>query len=630
MNSKVISLFILGVVLTSIFCLSACKKDVEEPELPVLLSDTVIAVKGIVDLPAGSTVSLTGWSVNSGLSTAPVVNDSFNIPQASTSFSLMFALDQNNNERLMGLVYPGQTDYTINSSTTVLAMLMKMPPVISLTEQAQINLINAIKSSNQFLETVQAFESSFLQNTSLFDTTNLVFINSLNSLFEQVSLRIDGTQAVETVNFVRAGRTIIVQNPGKSYVQRIGVYKDNEEVHSFELDRYVFFAGSIPEIITSFGNPSDPIESEPYTLQGDGEFEFRIRTGRPPFPLSDNLSRDAFISNLVNVILDHLDFFLPNLPSTGCMDEVQSFVRSEVAAYIDLSSENPADSKSLVALIFKVSSSSIELIETLSGCSESTAYSGFLGKLKKFVGFLDKVSNVSQTLNDAIFIKEFLFDPAATDTCFYASGEVVSTCGGCGDSTSVTDIDGNEYPIVQIGDQCWTAENLKTTRFADGSVIPNVTSVDSWINLSTPAWCNYENSPANDITYGKLYNWFTVADPRNVCPTGWHVPTDAEWTVLTDYLGGQDVAGGKMKTTSGWQSPNTGATNESGFSGLPGGFRYDYGGDFGSIGYYGYWWSSSESSASAAWYRFLFYNNDYASRNSSYKQGGFSVRCLRD
>jgi uncharacterized protein (TIGR02145 family) len=211
----------------------------------------------------------------------------------------------------------------------------------------------------------------------------------------------------------------------------------------------------------------------------------------------------------------------------------------------------------------------------------------------------------------------------------FSNGANFTPCSG--DITSVTDADGNEYPVVQIGNQCWTKENLKTTKFADGSVIPNVTSYDAWNNLSSPAWCNYENSASNDISYGKLYNWFTAADPRNVCPTGWHVPTDAEWTVLTDYLGGGIVAGGKMKSTTGWNAPNTGATNESGFSGLPGGYLDGYDGyHFGFVGDFGSWWSSTESSTATAWARNLYYSNGLALRSNLIKQDGLSVRCLRD
>ena len=200
---------------------------------------------------------------------------------------------------------------------------------------------------------------------------------------------------------------------------------------------------------------------------------------------------------------------------------------------------------------------------------------------------------------------------------------------------SVADIDGNIYPTVLIGNQWWTAENLKTARFADGTEIPNVTDDEAWANLDIPAWCNHGDSAANDITYGKLYNWFTVAEPNNVCPTGWHVPTDAEWTDLTDYLGGHDVAGWKMKTTSGWiqlQGQNGNGTNEIGFSGLPGGMRstvIDLFG-FSGTGYLGGWWSSSESSTTNAWQCILLSENDNAARDFTFKQFGFSLRCVKD
>jgi uncharacterized protein (TIGR02145 family) len=194
---------------------------------------------------------------------------------------------------------------------------------------------------------------------------------------------------------------------------------------------------------------------------------------------------------------------------------------------------------------------------------------------------------------------------------------------------SVTDMDGNVYPIVLIGSQLWMAENLKTTRFADGTEIPNVPDNEAWGSLDTPAWCNYDNNAANDITYGKLYNWFTGADPRNVCPAGWHVPTDAEWTVLTDFLGGTYFAGGKMKAITGWNPPNTGATNESGFSGLPGGLASEYG-NFVNNGLSGFWWSSSANDASNAWCLAMSHGFEYANIITRTKRKGYSVRCLRD
>ena len=204
-------------------------------------------------------------------------------------------------------------------------------------------------------------------------------------------------------------------------------------------------------------------------------------------------------------------------------------------------------------------------------------------------------------------------------------------------STSITDIDGNIYKKVTIGTQTWMAENLKTSKYNDGTVIPNITDNTNWTNLTTGAWSYYNNDAVNNAKYGKLYNWYAVSSStngnKNVCPTGWHVPTDAEWTVLTDYLGGKSVAGGKMKEvgTTSWNSPNTDATNISLFTGLPGGNRYGDG-SYDLIGDYGYWWSSTEANTSQAWALGLGYRSDYASIDSyfNFKYFGLSVRCLRD
>jgi uncharacterized protein (TIGR02145 family) len=195
----------------------------------------------------------------------------------------------------------------------------------------------------------------------------------------------------------------------------------------------------------------------------------------------------------------------------------------------------------------------------------------------------------------------------------------------------VNDIDGHIYPTLQIGSQFWMVENLRSSSFVNGEPIPNVTDNTAWEQLITGAWCHYENNTANDSIYGKLYNWYTTVDPRGLCPAGWHVPTEAEWTVLTDYLGGESVAGGKMKTTTGWGIPNTGATNESSFSGLPGGNRFSFNGSFGNVRYSGNWWSSTESSVDTyASARTLTYSSGTVDLYDFNEQYGHSVRCLRD
>jgi uncharacterized protein (TIGR02145 family) len=188
---------------------------------------------------------------------------------------------------------------------------------------------------------------------------------------------------------------------------------------------------------------------------------------------------------------------------------------------------------------------------------------------------------------------------------------------------SVNDIDGNVYKSVTIGKQIWMSENLKVTRYNNGDSIPNVIDDTTWNHLTSGAFYN-------NTIYGKLYNWYAVSGSPNVCPTGWHVPTDAEWSTLISYLGGEDVAGSSLKDTgtTNWASTNF-ATNESGFTALPGGCRLA--GDL--IFHNGHgcaWWTATKYDSGKAWYRSLFYNDGKVRRNYNALTSGFSVRCVKD
>jgi len=200
---------------------------------------------------------------------------------------------------------------------------------------------------------------------------------------------------------------------------------------------------------------------------------------------------------------------------------------------------------------------------------------------------------------------------------------------------NITDVDGNIYKTVFIGTQQWMAENLKVSRYNNGITIPYITDNAEWSSLTTGAWCYPNNDINNNTKYGKLYNWYTVSpttNGNNVCPTGWHVPTDAEWTVLTDYLGGGDVSGGKLKEASAgsWNGSNTGATNSTLFSALPAGDREHPSASYGYIGSIGSWWSSTEKDLNIAIVRGMFYFLARTDRGEDYKKTGLSVRCLKD
>jgi uncharacterized protein (TIGR02145 family) len=201
---------------------------------------------------------------------------------------------------------------------------------------------------------------------------------------------------------------------------------------------------------------------------------------------------------------------------------------------------------------------------------------------------------------------------------------------------------------VTIGTQIWSTSNLDVTSYRDGTPIPQVSDPSLWGNLTTGAWCYYNNDPTTGTTYGKIYNWYAVAgihdnDPntpnKSLAPTGWHVPSDTEWNTLINFLdsnanGGltvPNVAGSAMKAigTTHWFSPNTGATNSSGFTGLPGGYRF-VDGSYAGLGINGYWWSSSENGVGGAWYRNLNFESTNATKIGQGKELGYSVRCIRD
>ncbi len=196
---------------------------------------------------------------------------------------------------------------------------------------------------------------------------------------------------------------------------------------------------------------------------------------------------------------------------------------------------------------------------------------------------------------------------------------------------TVTDIDGNVYQTVTIGTQVWMAENLRTTRYRDSMAIPNVSNDITWNNLTTGAYCDLENESMNSDTYGKLYNWYAVHSVHKLSMEGWHVPTDEDWQILSDYLGGDSIAGGKLKETgvSHWKSPNTGATNESKFNARPGGYR-GVNGTFTDMKVYGNWWSATDENSALAWGRYLYYDNSIFGRGHGKKSFGFSIRCVKD
>ena len=210
----------------------------------------------------------------------------------------------------------------------------------------------------------------------------------------------------------------------------------------------------------------------------------------------------------------------------------------------------------------------------------------------------------------------------------------LSFLNGCGEDNSTNPID-IKNGTVKIGTQVWMLKNLDVDHYRNGDSIPEVRDSLLWKNLTSGAWCYYNNDPANGAVYGKLYNWYAVNDPRGIAPSGWHVPSFQEWDILTKYLGGKAGCGAKLKEQGilHWNSPNEGSTNSSGFSALPGGKRINDWEEyyiFGSLGYFGSWWTSNDNGEERTYIRFLSYSDSLFFHNFGDLEDGYSVRCIKD
>lgn len=231
--------------------------------------------------------------------------------------------------------------------------------------------------------------------------------------------------------------------------------------------------------------------------------------------------------------------------------------------------------------------------------------------------------------------------PASCKSLFLGQGTILNLKGNqllaIGKKDAMTDIDGNQYSVISICNQDWSAKNLEVTHYRNGDTIPQVDDPATWSNLTTGAWCYYQNNSANGVVYGKLYNWYAINDSRGLAPQGWHIPSDAEWENLADTcLSGAATAGGKIKSTGTvatatglWLGNFNNSTNSSNFSGLPGGSRLPNG-TFTNLGNAALWWSSTQASTTNAFYREADKEMDALSGGSYIKKLGISVRCVKD
>jgi uncharacterized protein (TIGR02145 family) len=433
-----------------------------------------------------------------------------------------------------------------------------------------------------------------------YNTLNAWFL-SINYDYEDVYLNFAGKKAGLSVRCLKISVPIVITTPVETLTTTTAAV--GGEVTSYGgaivTDRGVYW-----------GTAQNPVTTGTKIQIGSGEGSFNTNlTGLTP---NTNYYVMAFATNSIGTSYgDEVSF--TTLPLT--VPELSTTVASSITQTTAISGGNITyDGGTAVTARGVCWSTSVNPTIADNHTSDGPGTGIFISNLKEL------------TINTKYYVRAYATNSIGTN---YGDEIFFATKGATG---TVSDLDGNTYSTIEIGTQVWMTENLKTTKYNDNKPIPRVTDNTIWKNLTTPGYCWYNNdSLTYKPAYGALYNWFAV-NTTKLCPTGWHVPSNDEFIAFVTYLGGLDVAGGKIKETgtTHWFSPNTGATNETGFTGLPGGRRYYYDGSFISLGALGYYWSATEDEVIYGGIGILHYDSAAIEGDGYSKPNGMSVRCIKD
>lgn len=407
----------------------SCKKEEQKITNPNSADSTRInrIVGKVVSFQSGY-ASTKKWKVNSGLSDTVVVGDHYSVEVAEGAFGIQMVSDSNDREVLLGVSYPGQLDFTINLESTITAMLLCFPDVHWLSSQGKIKFIDKIQNSPRLPDAVAMLRADLIAGKSLFDvdSSRFLFFNTMSELYTEASAqRVAGGLA--SVDIIRQGKTVLFQNPGKPFNQVIGVFKDGNKVATLELGRYKFFASNLGELAGSVNNPEQPLE-QTFQMSTDGNYEFRVRTGRPFAGVSDEFSRKAFISNGADFVMDNIDPILKVVSfNNSCLEAVRNTAIQGVTNLTGALSENQGGIHQFSAALYSVAETTIEFVKTSTGCfkKEKSGATGFLGKTGKLFKWLEAISLV---LNDGNVAVQYFITPPAQDTCLKVNGNVISLC----------------------------------------------------------------------------------------------------------------------------------------------------------------------------------------------------------
>jgi uncharacterized protein (TIGR02145 family) len=574
----------------------ACDK--EKPSNPMPPEDGEVA--GKIILPPGTSINVNTLVVESSTDLSNVSSDQYKLGLYGT-YACTYVSNPVGDVVMMGYKYPGITNNDITSTSTALGMIMMSPSVLDLSEMGKETMVQNLLKDSKFTPLVAEIENAIRQGKPLFDSTNATMKSAVNALFKSATFRTASVEATLPVSIFSSGRNFAFNNSGKAYTTVVGIYKDSNRVQKLVVDGIKIVPNSLSDLFAGNGGFSGNPVDKSYTLVGDGDFTIKMRTGLPGFDDGSPEFDEAFYENLGGFSFNLISTVFPAAPT--CRTTIVNNTFNLVQGVSGISTKSNVG-EVLLTITDIVLNNVKDLLDNCTGVTyvNEKWFRKFLGHWN----FVGKVfSFISNGANTTIFGTQWALAAKPVDTCFNVKGSTV-TATDCGGVKFFTDPrDGQVYPYKKIGTQVWMTKNLNYA--AAGSLC-------------------YDNNPANCAIYGRLYNWNTAL---TVAPPGWHLPSDSEWAILINYLGGESVAGGKMKTTTGWNSPNEGATNSSGFSGLPGGIRRTDG-SYGNDRFLGYWWSSTAGSSPSAWGLQLANEDANAERYSANIEASFSVRCIRD
>jgi uncharacterized protein (TIGR02145 family) len=590
------------------------------------------SIVGLLELPDGTVLSPKDLTLLTYGNDNEIDSNEFDVDN-SYDYQPVFVVDQNDEVKLMAYRYPGQEQLVVNAKSSALAMLMGLPANSQLSDEGKMALVNQVINDAGFSSIIEEFEKKIINGEDLLSTSkeNEILAEKLQSYYTTISeKKKGGTDPVKI--YKSSNNEITIQNPGKSYATFIGVYKDESEEYDDMLiqERINFFPASAKELVDALAGDFLPETKEMvYEISEEGNYTFKARNGMAGDESFEDVS--AFVYNVADFCYDVYSNVIPKSKEKAeCTDAIRSALKEHIEKTVDVSMTGEISA----GIVYDYLESFVK--EKDLNCLYPDMKDGFKKVIKKYLGFTAWISRIGTAGNILFGTYQMAQDNASVDVCFvFVDGEL-TPCETCDNNhadidTLVDSRDGEIYEIIKIGDQVWMAENLRYN--ASGS----------WLNPDNP--CE---------KYGRLYNWNTimggVKDPgvQGLCPNGWHVPTDEEWSELEIALGmpkaeaSQTVNRGehaeKMKSKFGWlpydmDSVVWNGTNESGFNVFPTGVYSTINGGEGFEAFgisTTFWTSSSYLSRGSDIYIRGFGNYEGVDRSYAFKSHGRSCRCIKN